>query len=83
MTSTMVHIRINKELKEEACAKLELMGLSLSEAVRLLLIRIARENALPFEVRVPNVKTKQAISCAKNDEVIKFNSIEELINSDE
>ena len=43
MASIMVHIRINKELKEEACTNLELMGLSLLEAVRLLLVRIVTE----------------------------------------
>ena len=83
MASIMVHIRINKELKEEACTNLELMGLSLSEAVRLLLVRIATEGALPFEVRIPNVKTKSAMESAKANDLIEFSSFEELMSGND
>ena len=53
-STTMVHIRVDEKLKREACAALDGMGLSLSDAVRLLLVRVAAEKALPFEIRVPN-----------------------------
>ena len=52
----MVHIRVDEKLKREACAALDGMGLSLSDAVRLLLVRVAAEKALPFEIRVPKHK---------------------------
>ena len=46
-STTMVHIRVDEKLKREACAALDGMGLSLSDAVRLLLVRVAAEKALP------------------------------------
>ena len=58
-STTMVHIRVDEKLKREACAALDGMGLSLSDAVRLLLVRVAAEKALPFEIRVPNTSTIQ------------------------
>lgn len=47
-STTMVHIRVDEKLKREACAALDGMGLSLSDAVRLLLVRVAAEKALPL-----------------------------------
>jgi len=52
----MIHIRVDQNLKTKAAAALDAMGLSLSDAVRMLLTRIAAEQALPFEVRVPNAE---------------------------
>ena len=48
-STTMVHIRVDEKLKREACAALDGMGLSLSDAVRLLLVRVAAEKALPLD----------------------------------
>lgn len=53
----MVRARINGDVKEEASLVLEAMGLSMSDAIRLLLVRIAKDKALPFEVKVPNATT--------------------------
>lgn len=55
--TTMIHVRVDQDLKAQATDTLDKMGLSLSDAVRLLLTRIAAEKALPFEVRVPNAQT--------------------------
>jgi len=53
-TTEMVHVRINKRVKQQATKALATMGLSVSDAVRVLLTRVAAEKALPFEVKVPN-----------------------------
>jgi len=50
----MVHVRIEKRIKTQAAKTLAAMGLSVSDAVRVLLTRVAAEKALPFEVKVPN-----------------------------
>lgn len=60
-TSTMVHVRVDERVKNEASAALAEMGLSVSDAVRVLLTRIAAERALPFELRVPNAESQEAI----------------------
>ncbi|HTP52877.1 MAG TPA: type II toxin-antitoxin system RelB/DinJ family antitoxin [Anaeromyxobacteraceae bacterium] len=61
-TTTMVHVRIDGRVKARAEKALAAMGLSVSDAVRVLLTRVAKEKALPFEVRVPNAKTRTAMA---------------------
>lgn len=61
-TTSMVHVRVDEAVKEKAAETLAAMGLSISDAVRMLLIRTASEKALPFDVRVPNAETAAAIA---------------------
>jgi DNA-damage-inducible protein J len=49
----MIHVRIDEEIKEQAAEALASMGLSVSDAVRVLLTRVAAEKALPFALKVP------------------------------
>lgn len=55
------------------------MGLTISEAIRLLLVRVAAEKALPFDVRTPNAKTRAAILAADRGELTPFDSVDDLI----
>ena len=59
-SNTVVRARIDGQIKEEATAVLDAMGLTVSDAFRMLLSRIAKERALPFEPLVPNEETIQA-----------------------
>jgi DNA-damage-inducible protein J len=77
--TTMIHVRVDEDLKERASSTLEKMGLSLSDAVRLLLTRIAAEKALPFEVRVPNAETVAAMRAGDRGEVSKASSVREMM----
>ena len=61
--------RIDEATKVEAAAVLVAMGLSLSDAFRLLLKRVAREGALPFEPLVPNAETTEAMKAARRGEL--------------
>lgn len=67
--SSMLHIRIDDELKAKATEALAAMGLSASEAVRLLFHRIAIDQAFPLELKVPNAKTRAAM--AEADEIAR------------
>ena len=78
-TNALVQARINSEVKEEATAVLAAMGLTVSDAVRLLLTRIAREGALPFEPLVPNDTTIAAMRKARAGRTAKFESVEALM----
>jgi DNA-damage-inducible protein J len=60
-TDSIVRSRIDAETKERAAAALEAMGLTISDAIRLLLLRVAEEKRLPFEVKVPNTKSRLAM----------------------
>lgn len=61
----MVHIRVDKRVKARAAKALASMGLSVSDAVRVLLMRVAAEKALPFAVKVPNARTAAAMREAR------------------
>jgi len=68
-TTTMVHIRINEQTKTEAAETLAAMGLSISDAVRVFLTRVATEKQIPFELKAPNAETRSAM--AEADEIIR------------
>jgi len=74
-----VRARIDADLKRDASAALADMGLTISEAIRLLLVRVAAEKALPFDVRTPNAKTVAALKAAERGELETFGSIEDLM----
>ena len=59
--NTVVRARSDGQIKEDAAAVLDAMGLTVSEAFQMLLTRIAKERALPFEPLVPNEETIQAM----------------------
>jgi DNA-damage-inducible protein J len=61
MATTMVHIRVDQKTKQRATKTLAAMGMSVSDAVRMLLVRVAAEKALPFDVKVPNATTVKAM----------------------
>lgn len=77
--TTMVHVRLDGKVKARAEKALAAMGLSVSDAVRVLLTRVAVEEALPFEVRVPNAKTVAAIKEACKGGLRSFHTIADLM----
>jgi DNA-damage-inducible protein J len=64
MLTTMVHVRVNERTKQRATKTLAAMGMSVSDAVRMLLVRVVNEKALPFDVKVPNATTVKAMRAA-------------------
>lgn len=76
---TYVRARIDSETKQRASEALAAMGLSVSDAIRLLMRRIADERCLPFEVRVPNTVTREAIAELEAGGSKRFASVDELM----
>ena len=70
-TNTVVRARIDEHTKEEATVVLAAMGLTVSDAFRIMLTRVAREKALPFEPLVPNDVTIQAMKEARRSGKMK------------
>ena len=66
--NAVVRARIDEHIKEEASVVLAAMGLTVSDAFRIMLTRVAREKALPFEPLVPNGKTIEAMLAARRGE---------------
>jgi len=79
--NAVVRARINEDVKNEASAVLDAMGLTVSDAFRMMMIRIAREKALPFEPLIPNEETIEAIKAARRGELKTVGSVDELFAS--
>jgi DNA-damage-inducible protein J len=77
--NAVVRARIDQRIKNEAAAVLSAMGLTVSDAFRLMMVRIAREKALPFEPLAPNDETIEAIKAARRGELTTSGSPEELL----
>ena len=80
MPNQLVQARIDREVKEEAATVLAAMGLTVSDAVRLLLTRVAREKALPFAPLVPNDETIAAMKEARGGRLPHFDDISGLFD---
>ena len=76
----LVQARIDGTIKEEAAAVLAAMGLTVSDAVRLLLTRVAQEKALPFAPLIPNATTIKAMKEARKGGLPQFDSVQALMN---
>lgn len=79
-SDSVVRARIDSDTKARATAALEAMGLSVSDAIRLLMLRIADEQRLPFAVQVPNAKTVQAMDELESGKGQRFSNEQELFD---
>lgn len=79
MANQLVQARVDKEIKDEAAIVLAAMGLTVSDAVRLL-TRVAREGELPFAPLVPNAETIAAMKEARAGNLPKFDDVQSLLD---
>jgi DNA-damage-inducible protein J len=82
-TTAMLHVRIDQQIKEQATETLAAIGLSVSDAVRVFLMRVVADKQIPFQLKTPNAETLAAMGEA--DEIlrthkIRFNNASELFN---
>ena len=77
--NSVVRARIDTATKERATDALADMGLSVSDAIRLLLVRVADERRLPFEVKAPNTATRKAIVELETGKGQQFSSVAEMM----
>lgn len=77
--NAVVRARIDEHIKEEASVVLAAMGMTVSDAFRLLLTRVAREKALPFEPLVPNAVTIEAMKEARRGGLKSFAPVGDLM----
>jgi DNA-damage-inducible protein J len=68
-TTTMVHVRVDENVKAQAAETLASMGLTVSDAIRVFLTRVVADKALPFEIKAPNAGSRAAM--AEASEIIK------------
>jgi DNA-damage-inducible protein J len=78
--NAVVRARIDERVKKEAEAVLASIGLTVSDAFRLMMVRIATERALPFQPLIPNEETVEAMKAARRGELTTAGSPENLQN---
>jgi DNA-damage-inducible protein J len=82
-TTTMVHVRVDEQVKAQATETLAAMGLSVSDAVRVFLMRVVADKQMPFALKVPNVETRAAMAEADdiaNTRRARFGTATELFD---
>lgn len=79
LQDSFVRARIDTSTKERATEALADMGLSVSDAIRLLLVRVADDRRLPFEVKAPNATTRRAIEELRAGKGDSFATVEEFM----
>ena len=79
--NTVVRARIDGQVKAEAEAVLASIGLTTSDAFRMMMFRIAKEKALPFEPLVPNEETIEAMKAARLGKLVMVGSADKLLES--
>ena len=77
--SAVIRARIDEKIKEEAAAVLAAIGLTVSDAFRLMMIRIAAEKRLPFEPLIPNEETIEAMKAARRGDVVTVGALHNLM----
>lgn len=78
-SNALVQTRINGAVKDEAAAVLATMGLTVSDAVRMLLTRVAHDKAMPFEPLRPNAETIAAMRDARDGKTKSFHDVDALM----
>ena len=79
-TTAMVHVRVDEHIKTQATETLASMGLTVSDAVRVFLMRVVADQQLPFALKTPNTGTRSAMREARGIVKARFASGKALID---
>jgi DNA-damage-inducible protein J len=82
--TTMLHVRVDDDVKAQASEALAAMGLSVSDAVRILLKRVVNDQAFPLELKVPNAVTRKAIKESRSKartQPVRFGSADAMFDA--
>jgi DNA-damage-inducible protein J len=76
----VVRARVDEATKQEATILFQKMGITVSDAIRIMLVKAVAEKALPFEVKIPNQETVAALNDSRNGVVTRVASVDELFD---
>ena len=77
--SAIIHFRCDEDIKTRATKTVDAMGISLSDVLRLFLVRVVEEQRIPFEVRVPNAETRAAMRELEEGKTQSFDNIRDAL----
>lgn len=69
VTTAMIHVRVDEQIKNQSEDTLAMMGLTISDAVQIFLIRVVMDKKMPFLIKAANAETRSAM--AESDEIAK------------
>jgi DNA-damage-inducible protein J len=78
MTDCVVRSRVNPHIKAKATKIFELMGMTLSEAIRVFLYQSVTEKRIPFSINMPNAATRKALEAVNRESGLKKISLKQL-----
>lgn len=78
VADAVVRARVTSNVKSQAGAIFKSMGLTTSDAIRMMLVQVVSEKALPFEIKYPNPTTQEAIEASRAEETTSFSSLDDL-----
>ncbi len=78
VADAVVRARVTSEVKDQASAILKGMGLTTSDAIRMMLVQVVAEKSLPFEVKYPNLETQKALEASRAGETTSFSSLDAM-----
>ena len=81
MSNTIVRARIDEKTKDEAATVLAAIGLTVSDAFRLMMVRIVKDKALPFEPLIPNEDTINAMREARRGNLKKYPNAKSMLKA--
>lgn len=76
----VVRARVDQATKQEATELFQKMGITISDAIRMMLVQAVAEKALPFDVKIPNQETIAALHDSRNGVVTRVASVDELFS---
>lgn len=79
MSSGILKLRLEQSLKDEASLLAKSMGFTISDAVRMFLVKFVDEQKIPFDISIPNKQTIKAIMDVENGNTVKVESFSNLI----
>ena len=74
-----IRASIDEKTRDEAAAVLEAMGLTVSDAFRLMMVQTAAEKRLPFDPFAPNAETAEAMEAARRNELVSVGGVDALM----
>jgi DNA-damage-inducible protein J len=80
-TNALIETHVDSDVKDEAATVLATMGLTISDAIRLMLIKVAHDHKLPFDPFLPNAETVQAMEEARLDQLQEVDTVEQFITA--
>jgi DNA-damage-inducible protein J len=80
MKTEVIHARIEPALKQSAEKIFRKLGMTTTEAISIFMRRVIMEKGIPFDVKIPNKKTRKAIADVKAGKYIEYNSVKEVMD---